>query len=274
LAWRLASLDKARAPLWRLSEIVQDDGLQPRLTQLFYDDPADQGLLSRIVDPLNREVSFAYDAAGRVILQELPGGREIGFGYDPNGNLTSLAPPDRPAHQFLYTPVDLEREYQPPSVSGVSDPRTLYAYDLDRNLDLVTRPDGQTVDLQYDAAGRLAFLVRPGGTTSFFYDDGTPQDPGTGQLASVTAPGGEGLDFGYHGFLLADTTWSGTVSGTVSRGHDGFLRVASETVTKGGYTHSVSRAYFSSIPVGYSRRPGRRTPGSVAPAFAARAGGT
>jgi hypothetical protein len=85
--------------------------------------------------------------------------------------------------------------------------------------------------------------VHPGETTSFLYDDGTPEEPGTGQLASVTAPGGESLGFGYHGFLLADTTWSETVSGSVSRGLDSFLRLSSETVSRGGYSHTVGFGY-------------------------------
>ena len=56
----LTPLELAYDGFGRLSEIVQDDGVQLRRTQLFYDDPNDQGLLSRLVDPLGRQVVFAY----------------------------------------------------------------------------------------------------------------------------------------------------------------------------------------------------------------------
>jgi RHS repeat-associated protein len=128
-------------------------------------------------------------------------------------------------------------------VAGVADPRTFTAYDLDRSLDLVTRPDGQSVDPQYDAAGRLAFLVRPAGTTTFAYDDGTPQAPGTGHLASIAAPGGETLSFATDGFLPTATTWSGPVAGSVGRGYDDFLRLATETVDVGAGLVGVGFAY-------------------------------
>jgi RHS repeat-associated protein len=227
----------------RLVEIVQDDGVTLRRTQLLYDDPADAGFLSRVLDASGRELAFDYDGAGRVTRQVLPDLREVGFTYDDNGNLAMLTPPGRPDHVFQYDAIDQQSEYQPPGVAGIPDPRTFYAYDLDRNLDLVTRPDGQSVDLQYDAAGRLAFLVRPAGTTSFAYDDGTPQAPGTGHLASIATPGGEGLAFAYDGFLGTGSTWSGPVAGSVGRVYDDFLRVATETVDVGAGPVGVGFSY-------------------------------
>ena len=52
------------------------------------------------------------DAAGRVNLQVLPDGREVSFNYDPNGNMTFLTPPGRPAHEFTYTPIDDQEYYE------------------------------------------------------------------------------------------------------------------------------------------------------------------
>jgi hypothetical protein len=41
-------------------------------------------------------------------------------------------------------------------VTGVAEDRTLYAYNLDHQLELVTRPDGQLVDYVYGTSiGRL-----------------------------------------------------------------------------------------------------------------------
>jgi YD repeat-containing protein len=98
----------------------------------------------------------------------------------------------------------------------------------------VTRPDGATIDLQYDTAGRPAAIVRPAGVTSFGYD------PATGNLSTILAPGGEGLAFGYDGSLLTSTTWSGTVAGTLSRAYGDDFRLVSRSVNG---AHSVTFAY-------------------------------
>jgi YD repeat-containing protein len=163
----------------------------------------------------------------------------VGFSYDVNGNLTTLTPPGQPAHVFRYTPIDQEGEYQPPPVAGVSDPRTFFDYDLDKRLDLLTRPDGTALDFQYDSAGRLAALVRPAGTTLFSYADGTVLAPGSGNLLSIAAPGGETLVFGYDGSLLSSTSWSGPVAGSVSQTYDAFFRPATQSVN-GGFAASFA----------------------------------
>jgi hypothetical protein len=49
----------------------------------------------------------------------------IDYSYDPNGNLTSLTPPGRPAHTFGHTPVNLTRFYGPPELSDGTG-NTLY----------------------------------------------------------------------------------------------------------------------------------------------------
>jgi len=220
----LLPIDLAYDATGRLEEIVQGTGAEERRMGFAYD--AD-GLLAQVADPLLRPVDFAYDAAGRATRQTLPDGRFVDFTYDLNGNLTSLTPPGQPAHIFRYTPVDLEGEYEPPPVAGIADPRTFFDYDLDRQLDLVTRPDGATIDLQYDTAGRLAAIVRPAGVTTLGYD------AGTGRLSTILAPGGEGLAFGYDGLLWTGTTWSGTVAGTVSQTYDDDFRIASQSVDGG-----------------------------------------
>ena len=211
----------------RLASIVQGSGAAQRVTSFGYD--AD-GNLASATDPLLRSVSFGYDGAGRITTQTLPDLRQVGFSYDVNGNLTTLTPPGQPAHVFRYTPIDQEGEYQPPPVAGLSDPRTFFDYDLDKGLDLVTRPDGTALDFQYDSAGRLAALVRPAGATVFSYADGTPLAPGSGNLLSIAAPGGETLVFGYDGSLLTSTSWSGPVAGSVSQTYDAFFRPATQSV--------------------------------------------
>jgi RHS repeat-associated protein len=51
-----------------------------------------------------------------------------------------------------------------------------------------------------------------------------------GQLQSISAPGGEGLDYTWDATLPLSTTWSGPVAGAVSRSFDDDFRIASETI--------------------------------------------
>jgi YD repeat-containing protein len=59
--------------------------------------------------------------------------------------------------------VDLQEDYVPPPVAGSGANLTHYDYNLDGKLELVTRPDGQTVDLDYDPAGRPESITIPTG---------------------------------------------------------------------------------------------------------------
>lgn len=180
--------------------------------------------LTNIQDPLLRNVGFAYNLAGRIMTQILPDTRQIGYAYDGNGNVTSLTPPLGPAHLFAYTPADLEQDYTPPD-AGFSPRNTTYTYNLDRQLTLVTRPDGQTIQLGYEpTGGRLSTLTLPGSITiNYAYS------PTSGTLSSITMPGST-LSYTYDGSLLKQPTWSGTVSGSVSRNYDNNFRITSQSV--------------------------------------------
>ncbi len=81
------------------------------------------------------------------------------------GNVTSILPPSRPVHAFGYTPVNLDASYTPPVLDATS-PTTTTAYNTDRQLTLISRPDGQTLALGYDAGGRLSTLTQPRQTIS------------------------------------------------------------------------------------------------------------
>ena len=193
------------------------------------------GELASITDPMNHVVGFEYDAAGRVIKQTLPDLREILFSYDDNGNVTSITPPGRPAHTFAYTGVDLEEEYLPPNVTPpLATPQTQMTYTQDGNLDLITRPDGQTIDFSYDSAGRLQTQTLSTGSIATTYA------AGTGNRETITAPSGSVLTFTHDGSLVTDTTWSGPVGGSVSQTYDNDLRVDSRSVNGG---NTINFAY-------------------------------
>jgi len=179
-------------PRGRLSTLTQG----PRTHTLTYDS---RGFLASLRDPLLRTVQFDYDAAGRVTRQVLPDAREILYAYDANDNLTSITPPGRPAHGFAYTPVDLQETYAPPP-AGLPQAATQFTYNLDRQLTSVLRPDGKTIGLTYDAAGRLSTLALARGTSTYGYD------PDTGRLRALTAPDGGTMTYAYDGFLLTGIT--------------------------------------------------------------------
>jgi RHS repeat-associated protein len=190
--------------------------------------------LASFTDPLSRVTSFSYDNAGRATEQTLPDSRVVSFGYDATGNLTSITPPGRPAHTFTYNALDLVAGYTPPPVAG-SGP-TQITYNLDRQITAITRPDALTINFDYDAAGRLQTLTAPNGAYAYSYSGIT------GNLAGVTAPGGQTLSFGYDGELPTTTTWSGTIVGSVSQTYDNDLRVTSRSVNG---ANTVSFTYDS-----------------------------
>jgi len=204
----------------RLTAVTQGSGPAARSATFAYNSDS---YLASIADPLGRTVSFAYDLAGRVTTQTLPDGRVVGYAYDANGNLTSLTPPGRPAHTFTYTPVDLQASYTPPDI-GIGATATGYTYNLDRQLTRVTRPDGKTIEIGYDFAGRPQSLTFSRGSLVYAYH------PTTGNLAGVLAPGGVSLTLGYDGSLLTDQTWTGPVAGSVGYIYDNSFRRASLSV--------------------------------------------
>lgn len=207
----------------RLISATQGSGGMARVYTFTYNS---SGYLATVTDPLNRTVSFIYDLAGRVTQQTLPDGRIIGYGYDANGNITSITPPGRPAHTFSYGPTNLLTTYSPPDVVPGPD-QTLYSYNLDKQLTQITRPDGQTMVYGYDSAGRLSGVTIGRGTISYAYH------PTTGNLATITAPGGIGLAYSYDGFLPVSETWSGPVAGTAGYSYDNNFRLIASTLNGG-----------------------------------------
>ncbi len=209
----------------RLSTLTQGT----RTTTLAYDST---GFLASKTDPLKLATSFTHDLNGRLLTETLPDGRVISYAYDKNGNLTSITPPGKLAHDFSFTSVDEISGYTPPAVSGTG--ATTYAYNVDRELTTITLPDGSMIKYGYDGAGRLASTTTPTETVNYSFD-GT-----TGNLISASITAGEAMAFGYNGPLPISETWTGTVSGSVSRDYDNNFWIASESINNGStisFTH-------------------------------------
>lgn len=210
----------------RLTRIAQGTGSDERINRITYDP---LGHVESVTDPLERVVRFTHDAAGRVTSQALPGGRVVEFGYDAGGNPTSVTPPGRPAHRFGYTEAGLGSTYTPPDV-GQGPTTVTNAYDADRQVRRIDLPTGQTVDLSYDAAGRLDRVGLGRGPIGYSYRS-------DGQLSGITAPGGIGLTYGYQGALPTRETSTGPVPGEIGVTYDADLRPATRTVA--GHTASL-----------------------------------
>jgi YD repeat-containing protein len=216
----IAPVDYTYDAQGRLGTVTQGAAPDARITGMAYNP---QGYLASVTDPLSRTTSFSHDLAGRILQQSLPGGRTVQFGYDANGNLTSIVPPGRTAHLFGFTPVDETASYTPPDL-GLGSPTTSYQYNLDRQLAKVIRPDGQTIVMGYDSAGRLGTITTPTGVTTYTYS------PTTGTLSSIAAPGGVGLSYTWDGSLPMGTTWGGPIAGSVTRTYNNDFDVASITI--------------------------------------------
>jgi RHS repeat-associated protein len=200
----------------RLTTVTQGTGADARTLGLTY---GTDGYVQSVTDAANQQVFYQHDGAGRVTQTTLPGSRVVGFSHDANGNLTSLTPPGRPTHTFNYSLVDLENEYAPPP-AGLPQATTGYQYNLDQQLTSMVRPDGITLSLGYQPNGRLASMMplSNGEAATYGYH------ATTGQLISVATPTVT-LGYTFDGFLPKQESYSGALSGTVSRTYDSNFRV-------------------------------------------------
>jgi RHS repeat-associated protein len=140
-----------------------------------------------------------------------------------SGNVTSITPPGRPAHIYTYDAGNQVSGYTAPDL-GAGPTATTYAYDLEGHPTLITRPDGQTLSFDYNVGGQLSTVTTPSGTINYTYDSG-------GRLSNLTESAtGINLSYAYDGTLPLSTTWTGPVTGDVSRTYDNNFRVVSQSV--------------------------------------------
>ena len=234
----------------RLSAITVGTGSEARAYAFAYND---DNTLASLTDPSGAMARYSHDAAGRLTGLTRADGGTLGFEYDANGNLTGLTEAGGARHLMAYSGVNLLTRYTPPAVSGTG--ATEYAYDLDRRLTRIARPDGVNLDYRYDAEGRLnGWTDGSYGVTYVYSDQQVVQPTSLGvrkqeidsepavtgvRLTGITTDAGDALLFDYSGPLLTSVEWTGEVSGRVQFGYDARLRPTSVKV--GGLT--VERVY-------------------------------
>lgn len=198
----------------------QGVGADNRTTTFDYDE---NGYVNSYIDALSRTATFTNDLLGQIESGTLPGGITVQSTYDRNGNIISITPPTRPAHQFSYTEKQLGKEYIPPAIE-LGEHRTTYDYNLDQQLVKVTRADGKVVDIGYNDLGQAVTTTTPRGQILRTYD------PASGRVNSITIPEGNTVAFTYEADLIADVEWTGLVAGTVGRTYNSDFRPASQSV--------------------------------------------
>lgn len=190
---------------------------------LSYD--ATTGFIESVSGPGSLDTTFAnQDANGRPMSIWLSGGRQLAVDYDRSGNVTSIAPPSRPAHTFVWGPAERLATYTPPDV-GFSPRETTYAYDKDGLSTQVAAP-GLNIAFAHDSLGRLAQLV-DAVTTTITHDS-------SGRVQTVSTSDGVTLTNSYDGPLLTSRTVAGPFTHTLNKTYDNRLRVTSWNIDGSG----------------------------------------
>jgi len=161
---------------------------------------------------------YEYDLVGRVTKQIQPDGGEIFYSYDLNGNLTSVVPAGRPAHQFVYNSLDFISDYIPPEILGLAA-TTQYSYTPSKKLLQVNRPDSKTILYNYHPqTDRLQGWVSSDDEVNLTYNSST------GQLSSIIKDNFNSLSYSYDGPLVTSITQAGDMTSLLSFAYNNDFR--------------------------------------------------
>ncbi len=155
---------------------------------------------------------------------DLPGAEGvIHVEYDQRGNITSFAPPGRPAHTFTVTQRDLPLTSTPP----VGGPRvTGTTYTDDGMLETLTLSDGTSLGLTYSADGVLHTMDASDGSVHIAVN----HHDALGQPTAVSdASTGVSMQLGYDVSVPVSQSWAGPGGFSAST-----RRVVGAAMTVGG----------------------------------------
>jgi len=156
-----------------------------------YSDYPPLGKPQTIVPPHGAAITLSYDPLGRVLTRSR-GGLTTSYSYDLAGNLTTINLPEGRAVSFIHTPYGAISSIQDSAGNRISysydsrgnrtreeihDPGGAlqffveYAYHATGLAAGITRADGSSEELRYDAVGNLVSRINAlGKTTSFTFD--------------------------------------------------------------------------------------------------------
>jgi RHS repeat-associated protein len=150
---------------------------------------ADQGYdaLNRLIevsDPLSRETTYTYDAAGNLDTRTDARGLVTDYAYDSLNRLTNIDYSGSTTPDVTFTYDDVGNRLSMADGTGT----TSYVYDALNRLTEVTFPGSRTVDYEYDNAGNRSRIEYPGGTrdVDYTYDEAGRMLTVTDWLSNVT----------------------------------------------------------------------------------------
>jgi RHS repeat-associated protein len=175
--------------------------------------------------------TFTWDNNGR-LKTRVTGANQTELGWDGNDNLElvkvlAVAPSTWRQHSLAHDFVDLLASYNPPDVTGVPSDTTIWTPDKDRRFDLVSWPNGASLDATYDGVeGNLTGVTGPSTSTSFTYDAfGRPDTVTRSNVATK-------FEYTAKDKLLSKiaTTWPSGTQKAVDFDYDAYFRLNKETV--------------------------------------------
>lgn len=198
------------------------------------------GRLKSIKDALERTTSFAYDKNDNLESSTDPGNHTTQYDYDKNDNLIGITNAKGGETSLSY---DYNTDWLTEvSFAGASKE---YSYNPDGTLDRFTKPDGTTLNYDYDNLGR----VKDDGINTYGYDSQTLR------LKSVTdKENGKTLSLGYDGFgRVTSTSYNGHSN---SYGYDDNGNCTNVNNTTYGYDklNRLTSVKFSGKTITYTYR--------------------
>ncbi len=200
------------------------------------------GLLGSVTNVLGQMTTYVYDSIGRLLTLTLPDQRVISYSYDLNGNVTSVTPPGRPVHGFNLNNFGLLDTYSPPALVGLTNKNTIYAYNNDKQLTQVQRPDGVLINYNYHATTGLLTSI---GLTSGSFDYTYMYN--SNLLDQANSPDGFFNKFTYIGNdILTESSYKYAghfLYGKITYSYDTFKRIKTRKISGNDLATVFTRTY-------------------------------
>ncbi|MNJ94765.1 tRNA(Glu)-specific nuclease WapA precursor [compost metagenome] len=189
----------------RLSSVRQGE----RFQQISYDK---FGNLKEVADSAGNKAAFEYDRANRPTQATFVDGRVMKFSYDSNGQMTKLTPPGRESHSLSYNLLGSLVSYMPPSLKAHVTQQIGYTYNKDKQLEKISKPDGEEIKFFYDHITGLLKSIDGDGQYQFNYGQNTDL------VRSIVSSNGNSLEYVYKGAYPVGIRTRGEVVSNVTYG--------------------------------------------------------